>query len=126
MTPKTNLLRQIHPSFVQNGRVTSQAFRPTPKDGSHLSTYDGDRVSAADSWTHFTGQENCRSCGVMAVTNAECVGQSLAVIPDGLLFPEHVSVDFSAYEKTDIEKKAKVLSRMAHARGWLHQEDALF
>jgi hypothetical protein len=37
MTPETLLLRQIHPSFVQAGRVTSQAFRPTPKDGSLLS-----------------------------------------------------------------------------------------
>jgi len=121
MTPETNLLRQIHPSFVQNGRVTSQAFRPTPKDGSHLSTYDGDQISAADSWVHFTGQENCRSCGVMAVTNAECIAQELIVIADGMPFLEHVSVDFSAFEKSEIEKRAKALSRLAQARGWLYQ-----
>lgn len=123
MTPETNLLRQINPFFIQNGRVTSQAFRPTPKDGLHLSTYDGDQMTAAESWIHFTSQENCRSCGVMAVTNAECLGQDLTVVPDGLPFPEHVSVDFSAFQKSDVEKKAKVLSRLAQDRGWLHQDE---
>lgn len=44
MTPQTQLLRQIHPNFVQAGRVTSQAFRPTPKDENHLSVYDGDQI----------------------------------------------------------------------------------
>jgi hypothetical protein len=33
----TLLHRQINPSWVQQGRVTSQAFRPTPKDESKLS-----------------------------------------------------------------------------------------
>ena len=28
----TTLIRQIHPSFIHEGRITSQAFRPTPKD----------------------------------------------------------------------------------------------
>ena len=42
MTPDTLLLRQIHPSFMQYGRVTSLAFRPTPKDEGFLSVGDGD------------------------------------------------------------------------------------
>lgn len=123
MTPETNLLRQIHPSFVQNGRVTSQAFRPTPKDGLNLSAYDGNKITALDSWTHFTSQENCRSMGVMAITNGECMSQELNVIPDGLPFPEHVSIDFSNFEKSAIEKKAKALARLAHERGWLYQDE---
>ena len=45
MTPDTLLLRQIHPSFIQYGRVTSRAFRPTAKDEFLLSVDDGDRVS---------------------------------------------------------------------------------
>jgi hypothetical protein len=67
MTGTTLLLRQVHPSFVQAGRVTSQAFRPTPKDESLLSVYDGDQITAENSWSHFTSQNNCRSVGVMAV-----------------------------------------------------------
>ena len=46
MTSETLLLRQIHPSFVQKGRVTSQAFRPTPKDEHLLSVDNGDKIAA--------------------------------------------------------------------------------
>jgi hypothetical protein len=55
MTGATFLLRQVHPSFVQAGRVTSQAFRPTPKDRSLLSVYDGDQITPEAAWIHFTG-----------------------------------------------------------------------
>ncbi len=61
MTPDTLLLRQIHPSFVQDGRVTSQAFRPTPKDELRLSVDDGDRVGAEASWKRFTANPACKS-----------------------------------------------------------------
>jgi hypothetical protein len=54
MNAQTLLLRQIHPSFVQQGRVTSQAFRPTPKDESKLSMYDGDQITPEASWRHYT------------------------------------------------------------------------
>ena len=40
MNSKTILLRQIHPIWIQQGRVTSQAFRPTPKDENKLSVFD--------------------------------------------------------------------------------------
>jgi len=46
MTDETLVHRQIHPSFVQAGFPTSQAFRPTPKDESKLSVYDGDMITA--------------------------------------------------------------------------------
>jgi len=36
----TLLHRQVNPAFVQSGRVTSQAFKPTPKDQGLLSVYD--------------------------------------------------------------------------------------
>ena len=39
MNPTTRRLRQIPPAFVQNGRVSSAAFRPTPKDVRRLSVY---------------------------------------------------------------------------------------
>ena len=42
MTDETLLLRQVHPSFLQDGVVSSQVFRPTPKDECKLSAYDGD------------------------------------------------------------------------------------
>jgi hypothetical protein len=121
MTPQTQLLRQIHPNFVQLGRVTSQAFRPTPKDENHLSVYDGDQIQPEAAWKHFTHNPAFNSAGVMAVTHAECTAQSLPIVADGVPFKEHCSIDFSAFEKAEIEKKAKFLSRLAQLRGWLFQ-----
>lgn len=123
MTPATLLLRQINPSFLQAGRVTSQAFRPTPKDENHLSVYDENRIHPLAAWQHFTTTPGCRSAGVMAVTHAECTTEQLPVNPDGAPFPEHVSIDFSAFGKSEIEKKAKVLTRLAQMRGWLFQAE---
>ena len=68
MTGTTRLLRQIHPSFVQAGFVTSQAFRPTPKDESKLSVYDGDRITPEAAYTHYTTVWELASAGVLAVT----------------------------------------------------------
>ena len=123
MTDDTLLLRHIHPSFVQLGRVTSQAFRPTPKDNFLLSFYDGDRIDPQTCWRHFVGNPGCRSAGVMAVTKGQCLEQDLPVNTDGVPFPEHVSVDFSAFEKNAVEKKAKILAKLAQVRGWLYQAD---
>ena len=59
MDPNTLLLRQVHPSFVQAENVsaqvfytlmqglavTSQVFKPTPKDENQLSVYNGDKFT---------------------------------------------------------------------------------
>lgn len=58
MTGDTLMLRQIHPNFIQNGRVTSQAFRPTPKDESRLSVDNGDMITPEACWKRFTAQRN--------------------------------------------------------------------
>lgn len=121
MNQQTLLLRQINPSFIQAGRITSQAFRPTPKDENMLSVYDGDQITAEAAWKHFTNEPHCRSAGVMAVTQGQCVAMALGVIADGVPFPEHASIDYSTFAKGEIEKKAKVLKGHAQARGWLFQ-----
>jgi hypothetical protein len=51
MKPETVLLRQVHPDFIPDGQLTSQAFMPFPKDDGQLSVYDGDQISAIDSHT---------------------------------------------------------------------------
>lgn len=122
MTPDTLLLRQIHPSFIQDGRVTSQAFRPTPKDEFLLSVDDGDRINAETSWQRFTATPACKSIGVQAVSVAECAAQELPVIEDGQPHPEHCSVDFTTFDKKAIEKKAKLLRSQAETLGWLFRD----
>ncbi|MBF0611565.1 MAG: hypothetical protein G8345_14300 [Magnetococcales bacterium] len=121
MNLKTLLLRQIHPNFIQDGRVSSQAFRPTPKDEDLLSVYHGDLITPEAAWTHFNGQPKCSSVGVMGVSVAECEELALSARPDPLPFPEHAVIDFSTFSKSQIEKKAKQLRVRAEERNWLYQ-----
>ena len=123
MTGDTLLLRQVHPSWVNDGQPTSQAFRPTPKDEHKLSVYDGDLISADDAWAHYTSKLGNRSAGVVGVTVAECHGCSLVVTPDPEAFPEHALIDFAALPKREVYRRAKRLSDHAERRGWLYQPD---
>lgn len=121
MNDSTLLLRQIHPGFLQDGRPSSQAFRPTPKDEKTLSVYDGDKISPADAWNHYCSRSGLASSGVLAVSVNECCVLELSVIPDPEPFPEHVVIDFSGYGKGEVEKKAKQLKIQAETRGWLYK-----
>jgi hypothetical protein len=121
MTDATVLLRQVHPSFVQQGRITSQVFRPTPKDEGKLSAYDGDQIEPEASWTHYTAVLSLSSDGVLGVTVQEFGNETLPVRLDPSIFPEHVIVDYTAFGATEIEKKSKRLKSIAEKRGWLFQ-----
>jgi hypothetical protein len=121
MTGATLLLRQVHPSFVQAGRVSSQAFRPTPKDRSLLSVYDGDQIGAEAAWNHYTTVLELASVGAVAITVSECSAEGLSARPDPDPFPEHVVIDFKGLTENQCEKKSKKLRAKAEARGWLYQ-----
>ena len=54
MNDATLMLRQIHPSFIKQGQITSQAFRPTIKDDKKLSVYDNDMITAEKAYEHYT------------------------------------------------------------------------
>lgn len=123
MNEQTLLYRQINPSWLQQGRVTSQALKPTPKDQRRLSVYDGDQITPVDSWTHYTTELRFASVGVLAITVGECASQELAVDPDGVPFAFHVSIRFDGRSNSQIEKKAKRLQEWAVARGWLYQAE---
>ncbi len=118
MNTDTLLLRQVNPSWMRNDRVTSQAFRPTPKDEGRLSTYDGDRITPEDSWRHFTGFLGHRSAGVLAVTVGECEDQNAPAIPDPQTFREHVVIDFTGLTRSATRNAAKTLAHLANERGW--------
>jgi len=92
-------------------------FRPTPKDEQKLSVYDGDRITAEASWTHYTNVIHFNSLGVLAVSLAEAQAQQLVVDADGTPFPEHCSIGFTGFEKADVEKKGKQLASLAIAVG---------
>lgn len=118
MNSETILYRQIHPSWIRNNRVTSQAFRPTPKDNNELSVYDGDIITAEESWKHHAIEKELESDGVMAVTVAECLQNGRDVTPDPDEFPSHALIDFEGLTHSKKYNVSKALLRCADARGW--------
>jgi len=124
MTSDTQLLRQVNPSWVQSGRVTSQVFKPTAKDKNRLSVYDGDRITAVAAWGHYTGELAFTSVGVLAVTVEECERLELTAESDPGPFPKHAVINFDDFPLSQIEKKAKHLKKAAEARGWQYQAEA--
>ena len=121
MTSGTRLFRQVNPSWTKLGRVSSQAFKPTPKDRGRLSTYDGDRITAENSWRHYVLELGYRSVGVLAVTVGECGARGLAVEADPGPFPEHVVIRFDGCSRSQSVKIAKHLTRAATERGWQYR-----
>ena len=121
MTPETLLHRQVHPSWLQEGRITSQVFKPTPKDKKKVSVYDGDQIAPDKSWEHYTTILKYESIGVVDVTLHDCETQKLIVEPDPEPYPEHVVIKFDVYSNSQIEKKAKNLTKAAVARGWQYR-----
>lgn len=121
MNDATIVYRQIHPSFVQAGFPTSQAFRPTPKDESKLSVYDGDQITSEYAFQHYINDLKLSSVGVMGLTVSECVAESLAVRSDPEPFQEHAVIDFSGLSDKDCRNKSKKLQSKAVHRGWLHR-----
>jgi len=121
MTDNTLLLRQIHPTFHQNGRVTSQAFRPSPKDESQLSVDNGDLITPEAALIKYTAQAEFSSCGVLAVAHLECSTCNLPVIEDGVPYAEHCYLDFAPFGRKDSDRIGKKLAAFAHDRGWLFE-----
>jgi hypothetical protein len=75
------LFRQVHPSFVRDGRPSSQAFRPTRKDDGKLSVARGALTTAAAAFELFTSGLELPSEGTWAVSVGECREQALNVLP---------------------------------------------
>lgn len=123
MSNETLLYRQVHPGWVIDDAVSSQAFRPTPKDEKKLSVYDSNEFSAMDSFNHFTNDQGLDSAGVLGVTHSEFENEQLPRIPDDTHFKGHVLVDYSAYSKGQIEKKAKRIRDIAFKRDWVYKQE---
>lgn len=124
MTDSTLLHRQVNPSWIQEGRVTSQLFKPTPKDKKRLSVNDGDRITAEQAWDHHTSTLCLASVGVMSVTIGECGERGLPCICDSDDFPYHVSIDFNGCSGSEEKKHAKHLRALAVARDWQFYADS--
>lgn len=123
MTDHEHLLhRQVHPSWIQQGRPSSQTFTPTQKDEGLLSVHDGNLIDAQESFEHYTKELGMKSDGVVTVTVAEVQAVGLTWRPDPDPFPEHAVIDFTALSsKSQIKAKATALNARALDRNWTYR-----
>ena len=110
------LFRQVHPSWIQEGRPTSQAFRPTPKDQGQLSLARGAKTSAADAYALYTVRMGLKSAGVWALRVGDFTAQNIAVFADPIdgpvPDPAHAVADFAELD----DKQTRIRSQMLKAR----------
>ena len=124
MNDGTLLYRVINSDWlVQEGHVSSQAFRPRPRDHKLLSAYDGDQIAPGAAWHHYTNDPTNPPVGVLAVTVAECSVEQLPTRPDPETFPEHVLIDFTKFGTSQIKRKSERLRDYAVSRGWLFRRN---
>jgi hypothetical protein len=125
------LFRQVHPSFVRDGRPSSQAFRPTPKDEGRLSVARSSLTTASEAFELYAKGRGLPSVGTWAVTVGECNEQGLKAFADPLTAPPekipdpaHAIIDFTPHSKSQAEARGMRLARKAVDRGRLHPPPA--
>ncbi len=121
------LYRQVHPSFIQNERISSQAFRPNEDDERKLSVSRESLTTAKDAFTLYTEAKKLRSIGVWAVSVSESNQHDLKCFSDPLETPisdpAHSLIDFSkAPSEQKVRQKGEKLANLARVRGRLHPQ----
>lgn len=116
MNKETVLYRQVNPDWVKGDGVTSQVFRPSPKDENKVSTYNGEKFSPEEAYNHYV--RNYKSDGVLGIKICECEDEELSCDEDNHQFDGHVSIDYSGFSRGEIERKAKKLRDKAWGRSW--------
>lgn len=115
------LHRQVHPSWVQDGRITSQVFNPTPKDNGLLSVYDGKQMGSEASYVHYTVVQKLTAIGTVSVKTDEVAAVGLSWRLDPEPFPEHAVIDFTSLASASKTRaKAQALAERARERGWTY------
>jgi hypothetical protein len=121
------LYRQVHPSWMRDGRVSSQAFTPTKKDQGQLSTARSAMTSPKGAFRLHTEGRGLPSAGTWAVSVAECEAFELRVFhapttcpPEPVADPAHAIVDFSTLESNSRkDAMGAKLAQRARERGCL-------
>jgi hypothetical protein len=115
--PEELLYRQVHPSWIQAGRPTSQAFRPTSKDEGLLSVSRGACTTAEQAFRLHTEEKKLHSAGVWSVVVADCTSAGRVVYADPITHPvddaAHAVVDFTGLSAAKAQAVAGVLKAKA-------------
>ncbi len=124
--PNEVLFRQIHPSFIQDGKPSSQPFMPSPKDENKLSVDRSTISTARDSFERYTG-DGFSSAAVYGMSVGELSRESIPCISDPIKDdpqvsdnPAHALADYSQHNSNQQKLKAKRLKIAALARGQIH------
>lgn len=119
--------RNVHPSWIQDGKVSSLAFKPSPKDTGRLSGARQDKVSAEKHYFEFTDALGLTSSGVWAITVGEAQAQNVPCVYDAESSSKpdpcptgHTYLDYRAQTGGRIRKIASALRRKAEERGKQH------
>lgn len=121
MKDETILLRQGHPSFVEDGETTSQAFFPFPKDEQKLSVDDGDLTTPEAAFEFYTKVRKLESVGTWGISCTEVASTGLQCGPDALPDnPAHAAIDFANLNEKACRKLARKLKAFANERTRLH------
>lgn len=115
------LLRQVHPNFVQGERLTSQIFEATAKDEGLLSVHRSSKTTAQEAFERFLAR-HFKSCGVVAVTVAEVVDAGVVAHDDPQGDdPAHAVINFNG--KTEGEAR-RARKKLVLAARWRHRPAA--
>jgi hypothetical protein len=119
------LWRQVNPSWVHDGRVSSQLFRPTPKDTGEVSVTRSSKVTPEEAHRHHTEVLGYSSAGVYCVEVGEVNEVGLRVVDDShvddgeIRPPAHAYVDYKSIETKKLQqRRASVLRDKAENHGW--------
>jgi len=119
------LLRQVHPTHIQDGAPTKQAFLPTESHAQLLST-KRERVTpmrAHQDWI----ERGMDSAGTWGVSVAEVGDAEMHAVDDAnnVTEPDHASVNFRELpSKGAAIRKARILRDLAVERGCLYRPAA--
>ena len=115
------LLRNVHPHFVNNGRVGSGGFTPSEAHNFELSVDLSVLSSPLESFERHTSQNGLPSAGVFAVTVGDFENNEVEIKEDRL--PENVShmlADFGAIKaqsRSAVKRVGRKLAAVATQNG---------
>jgi hypothetical protein len=111
------LHRNAHPTFIHNGRISSQVFRLKTDDKGELSTQQNSKAIPAIAYTRYTAR-GFESAGVWSVTVAECGDLSLMAYDDPLPDDDsHAVLDLTRFTTSQAHRLADKLAHKARVRG---------
>ena len=118
--------RQVHPSWVDEGHPTRQAFSPSTKDNGRLSLDRSIKITAKQSYESFTAL-GLKSEAVYGIAASEFEEQpnpiecyASPIEEEDHINLHHSHADFSGLNKGQRKAKITDLRRVALSRGKLH------